>query len=113
MRFIVCIALLLLNSSPSLAKKYAQAPEETNEFELDLQVDHNGTLSQNKFRLNWGSAESTLKSITVINAETNELLQNIKMPPELNVIYKDIFTKGKPENGFKDKILDLVGEQIQ
>ncbi len=108
MRLLTSICLFILSSNQVLAKDYPKAPEETREFELDLQIDRHGTISQYKYRLNWGSAESTLQTISVIDGESNGIIQTIKMPPDIKLAYNDIFVNGKPAQGFRDKILDLV-----
>jgi hypothetical protein len=104
----VLTAISLLTTPTVYADDYEIAEEETGEFAFDMQVDQNGSLYQSKFRLNWGDKESSLKTIEIINTETNEIYQKIDVSNSVSIPYQEVFYNGEPREGFKDKIFDLV-----
>lgn len=92
----------------ALAQKYEEAEIEPGSHAFDFQIDQNGSLTNVKFRLDWGDSESSLKSIQVIQVDTNEIFQTIDVASSVTIPYGEVFYNGEPKEGFKDKIFDLV-----
>lgn len=100
---------LALASSIGLAQGVV-APQK---YELSFQFDQSGTPAFHIFVLKWPSADASLASIEVLDAETKTTLQTIAIPSDgLHLNYNDVVNAAAETKNKKpttaDKIVDAV-----